>query len=35
MRDLGGPLEKERWLGLAELIARTVGEVTGDDRLTG
>lgn len=35
MRDLGGPLEKEHWLALAELIARTVGEVTGDDRLAG
>ncbi|MGC0375323.1 DUF4157 domain-containing protein [Streptomyces sp. SAI-229] len=34
MRDLGGPLEKESWLGLAELIARTVGEVTGDEALT-
>jgi hypothetical protein len=34
MRDLGGPLEKEHWLGLAELIARTVGEVTGDEGLS-
>ncbi|MGP3948774.1 eCIS core domain-containing protein [Streptomyces sp. 7N604] len=33
LRDLGGPMEKEKWPGLAEFIAKLVGKATDDERL--